>query len=83
MQKLVLSAMDLRYFKQLNERQRRLFAAAKATELGWNGVALVSAAYGINRKTIYIGKKDLAAETLTEQSAIRSSWGKKKRQTPT
>jgi hypothetical protein len=78
MQKLVLSAMDLRYFKQLNERQRRLFAAAKATELGWNGVALVSAAYGINRKTIYIGKKDLAAETLTEQSAIRSSWGKKK-----
>lgn len=78
MKKLVIGASELRYFEQLNERQRRLFAAAKANELGWNGVSLVSAAYGINRKTIYVGKKDLAAVDLSAQTAIRSSWGKKK-----
>ena len=78
MQKLNLSAIELRHFQQLDERQRRLFAAVEATKLGWRGVALVAAAYGINRKTIYKGKTELAQETLSSQKGIRSSWGKKK-----
>ena len=44
MQKLNLSEIELRHFQQLDERQRRLFAAVEATKLGWRGVALVAAA---------------------------------------
>ena len=65
MQKLNLSEIELRHFQQLDERQRRLFAAVEATKLGWRGVALVAAAYGINRKTIYKGKTELAPVSYT------------------
>lgn len=78
MQKLSVSAIELRHFQQLDECQRRLFAAVQATKLGWRGVALVATAYGINRKTIYKAKIELAKETLSSQKGIRISWGKKK-----
>jgi len=78
MQKLNLSAVELRHFPQLYERQRRLLAAIEATKLGRRGVALVAAAYGINHKTIYGGKAELASETLYSRKGIRTSWGKKK-----
>ncbi len=78
MQKLNLSAIELRHFQQLDERQRRLFAVVEATKLGWRGWwRFSSAAYGINRKTIYKGKTELAQETLSSQKGIRISWGKK------
>jgi hypothetical protein len=61
MKSLLISSHELSYYKSLNERQRRLYVALKAIELGWNGVAMVCKAYEINRKTIYKGKKELLA----------------------
>lgn len=78
MQTLTISASELRYFQQLDERQRRLYAAVKATELGWTGVSQVCQAYGLNRKTVYRGKEELASASFGVQQGIRSSLGKKK-----
>jgi DNA-binding phage protein len=50
----------------LNERSRRLFAAAEAKTAGHGGIAATSRATGIARSTIGRGLKDLnAPETLS------------------
>jgi len=43
----------------LDERGRRLWAAAEARELGWGGQTLVSKATGIARHTIRAGMREL------------------------
>lgn len=47
------------FFESLDEKQKRLFAALKANELGWFGVGQVSQALGIHRHTIRAGQKEL------------------------
>ncbi len=46
----------------LDERQRRLWAAAEAEALGWGGASLVSRATGISRMAIAAGKRELKGE---------------------
>ena len=46
---------------RLDERERRLFAAAEARSAGYGGVSAVARATGIARSTIDRGLKDLAA----------------------
>jgi hypothetical protein len=46
---------------ELNERQRRLWAASEARALGYGGVAAVARVTGISEDTIGRGKKELAA----------------------
>jgi hypothetical protein len=48
----------------LNERQRRLFAAAEARALGYGGIAIVAQATGIAPSTLARGLKDLDAARL-------------------
>ena len=45
----------------LDERMRRLFAAAEATVLGHGGVTMVAQATGVSRRAIYAGLEELAA----------------------
>ena len=45
----------------LDERARRLWAAAESQALGYGGDALVSAATGLARETIRNGRRELAA----------------------
>ena len=47
------------FFETLNEKQKRLFAALKANELGYFGVRQVSQALGIHPHTIRVGQKEL------------------------
>jgi Rhodopirellula transposase DDE domain len=49
-------------FPHLNEKQRRLCAAAEARALGHGGIARVARAAGLSRPTIYQGLRDLAGE---------------------
>lgn len=50
----------MRYtFSNLNERQRRLFAATEAIKLGHGGVAYVASVLGCNRRTIERGLGEL------------------------
>jgi AcrR family transcriptional regulator len=46
-------------FPHLNERQRRVCAAAEARALGHGGIARVARAAGLSRPTIYQGLRDL------------------------
>ena len=45
----------------LDERARRLWAAAESVAIGYGGDALVSAATGLARETIRTGRRELAA----------------------
>ncbi len=52
------NAMRLTY-AALNERQRRLYAASEALELGHGGVGCIARLFGCHRKTIQRGSIDL------------------------
>ena len=54
----------------LNERTRRLWAAAESVAIGFGGDAVVSAATGLARKTIRDGRLELA-QGLTATDRIR------------
>jgi glucose-6-phosphate dehydrogenase assembly protein OpcA len=56
---LSVTVEEIRYFKQLDERQQRLYVGLKAQLLGWHGVKLVSDAYGVDVKTVRKGKAEL------------------------
>ena len=57
----------------LDERARRLWAAAESPALGYGGDAVVSSATGLARQTIRNGRRELAAG-LTAPGRIRQPW---------
>lgn len=62
----------------LNERSRRMLAAAEAVQLGHGGVSLVSRACGLSRVTITKGISELTQPPLPEDRIRRSGGGRKK-----
>jgi hypothetical protein len=58
---VVEQAMLITY-ASLNERQRRLFAAAEAIKLGHGGIAYVARLFDCHRKTIQRGLAALQSE---------------------
>jgi hypothetical protein len=60
----------------LNERSRRMLAAAEAAEIGHGGVSLVSRACGLSRVTISKGINELAAPPLPEDRIRRMGGGR-------
>jgi hypothetical protein len=52
----------------LDERLRRLFAAAEASALGRGGVTKVAKATGISRRAIHVGLTELAAPKIPIES---------------
>jgi hypothetical protein len=66
---------EIRYYKQLDERQGRLFLGMKAKLLGRTGVRLVSEAFGVDSKTIRKGKSELSELPETPSKRIRKSGG--------
>ena len=56
---------------ELNERQRRLWAASEARALGYGGIAAVSRATGISEDTVGRGIKELAAGVRLEAGQVR------------
>jgi transposase len=45
----------------LNERERRLWAAAEAKSLGYGGISTVARGTGISRRAIHVGLKELSS----------------------
>lgn len=60
----------------LDERARRLFAAAEARTAGYGGVSAVARATGIARSTIDRGLKDLTALDLAQRRIRRAGGGR-------
>jgi len=63
----------------LDEKQRRLLAAAEAKSYGYGGVQLISEITGITRRTIYRGIEDLESGDISER--VRRKGGGRKRAT--
>ena len=65
----------------LDERSRRLWAAAEAQALGYGGASLVARATGISRSTIVRGLKEAPGSGSVEAGRIRRPGGGRKRAT--
>jgi hypothetical protein len=62
---------------KLDERGRRLFAAAEVRTAGWGGLSVVSRITGLARSTINRGEDDLDAEPLAKGKVRRAGGGRK------
>jgi hypothetical protein len=60
----------------LNERSRRMLAAAEARQLGYGGVSLISRACGLSRVTILKGIRELGAPALSPERIRRAGGGR-------
>jgi Rhodopirellula transposase DDE domain len=60
----------------LNERSRRMVAAAEAVQLGYGGVSLVSRACGLSRVTITKGIDELSAAPLSVERVRHKGGGR-------
>jgi len=56
---------------ELNERQRRLWAASEAQCLGYGGISLVSRATGLSRPTIRNGITELKSPEQLPEGRVR------------
>jgi DDE family transposase len=63
--------------RTLDERGRRLFAAAEVRSAGWGGLAVVSQITGLARSTINRGEDDLDAEPLVKGRVRRPGGGRR------
>ena len=70
-------------FPELNERQRRLWAASEAKSLGYGGVSIVSRITGLSRVTIYKGIEELTNNDRLPEGRIRKVGGGAKKLTDT
>ncbi|MGI9356952.1 MAG: ISAzo13 family transposase [Rhizobiaceae bacterium] len=61
----------------LDERGRRMFAAAEVRTAGWGALAIVSRITGLARSTINRGKADLEAEPPSKGHVRRAGGGRK------
>ena len=64
-------------FPSLNEKQRRLLAAAEARSYGFGGIQLISNIRGLCRQTIYRGLKDLDRGEFDDR--VRQAGGGRKK----
>jgi hypothetical protein len=67
-----------RLWPHLNERGRRMLAAAEAVDIGHGGVSEVSRACGLSRVTITKGISELGERPLAEDRIRRPGGGRKK-----
>jgi DDE family transposase len=63
--------------RTLDERGRRMFAAAEVRAAGWGGLAVVSEITGLARSTINRGEDDLDAAPLPPGQVRRAGGGRK------
>ena len=61
----------------LNERSRRMLAAAEAAQIGYGGVSVVSRACGLSRVTIMKGVQELRGPALPPDRIRRSGGGRR------
>jgi hypothetical protein len=62
----------------LNERSRRIWAAAEAKTIGWGGQILVAEVTGIHKNTVLAGMKEIGKKILNNDRIRRKGGGRKK-----
>ncbi len=63
----------------MDERTRRLFAAAESEAIGRGGISAVSAAIGMSRRVVREGKRDLRARVTPPTGRLRQPGGGRKK----
>ena len=74
----VFSETDLTYIQQLDERQRRLYCATRAINIGKHGVAAMCASIHISKNTIYRDIRKLNGKTIHSSGTVRIAGGGRK-----
>jgi predicted ArsR family transcriptional regulator len=67
------------FYEQLSEREKRLYAALKAMEIGYYGVKAVSEKFDIHVHTVRRGKKELLLEIVPPAKKTRQNGGGRKK----
>ncbi len=67
-----------RMLTQLNEKQRRYYAAFEAKAIGFGGVSLFAYETGMSRDTIHIGIREIESGTMLEGERVRHAGGGRK-----
>jgi len=68
----------MQMWPHLNERSRRMVAAAEAVQLGYGGVTLVSRACGLSRVTITKGMRELKRAPLSPERVRQEGGGRQR-----
>lgn len=68
-----------RFYKSLNERQKRHFLAVEAKSLGYGGILFVSRAFGVSRTTVHQGINELDSGEELPVGRIRKIGGGRKK----
>ena len=68
----------MQMWPHLNERSRRMEAAAEAVQLGYGGVTLVCRACGLSRVTITKGISELTGTPLSTERVRRKGGGRQR-----
>jgi hypothetical protein len=75
-----------RYFSNLSERDRRLYAGYESSRLGWGGINFVHSVLGIHRSSIRKGQKELLDIEVFAEIELgkqrRKGGGRKKKPIP-
>jgi hypothetical protein len=64
-----------RFYRSLNERDRRRYAAVEATKLGHGGIEYIARLFGCDPKTITSGITDLEGDEELDTSRQRKKGG--------
>ena len=79
---LSVSEDEMSYFKQLDERQQRLYLGLKAKLLGRSGVRAVSQAFAVHANTVRKGKSELTTLPASPPKRFRAVGGGPKKNRP-
>ena len=66
------------FYRSLNERDRRRYAAVEATKLGHGGIEYVARVMGCDSKTVVNGIRELEADDDLETTRQRKKGGTQK-----
>lgn len=74
-----MSDIELFFFNQLNEKQQRLYAGLKSSNLGYHGVSQISKELGLHPHTIRLGQKELQNQVSLPDNGVRKDGGGRKK----
>jgi hypothetical protein len=78
-----MTETELFFFNQLNEKQQRLYAGLKSSDIGYHGVSQVSKELGLHPHTIRLGQKELQNQILLPDNGVRKDGGGRKKKSKT
>jgi hypothetical protein len=74
-----MTESELFFFNQLNEKQKRLYAGLKSSNIGYHGVSQVSQELGLHPHTIRLGQKELHDQISLPDNGVRKDGGGRKK----